>query len=174
MWHKASRERERPEKEAMLLGVCGGALKVNKGQQAILAQEVRSPQAGTFSLRLFARGEASSPEFFAEFAKHFSARLVLFQYTNGAKKAWPHQVLIAKPAPLMLGTELQSFEVSKNFSNPKPGENFSFGLGMGVAVILEKTSEGVLEIPAKSFAWLKIDRFELDFDPKPINDKVKV
>ncbi|MGE3804246.1 MAG: DUF1501 domain-containing protein [Gemmataceae bacterium] len=161
--------------KGMLLGLCGGALKINKGQIAILAQEVRSPVAGTFTLRMFARGEASSRDFFEQtFLKNFSTRLVLFEYTNADKKAWPHKALITQPVLPALGSEPQSFEVSKNFINPNPGQNFSFGLGMGVAVVLEKTSDGVLEVPAQSFAWLNIDRFELDFDPKPINDKVKV
>jgi hypothetical protein len=60
----------------------------------------------------------------------------------------------------------------KTFLNPKPGSNFSFG----VAIIIEKTSGGVLDLSAKTGphrALLVIDSVQLAFVGKQRDDKAK-
>ena len=68
------------------------------------------------------------------------------------------------------------YELSKSFVNPKPGSNFSFGLGLGIALIVEKTSEGVLEFAPGTIAQacLRISGVQLEFIGKQRNEKVKV
>jgi hypothetical protein len=75
-------------------------------------------------------------------------------------------------APDQPGSDL--FELEKVFENPSPGGNFSFGLGLGVAILMEKTSDGVLTIPADLMAGLCIDAVEVDFVGKSRIETVKV
>ena len=153
---------------------------IKQGDAALLAQEVRSPFAGTYTLRVRLRGEAASEkEFAAWFPKHFACRLEMFQYTEGTKNASNRKELAAmevQPAFAANDEGLVTFELTKEFLNPSPGANFSFGLGMGIAVIVEKKSEGPLELaPGTSpLARIRIADVRLDFVGKPINDKVKV
>jgi len=153
---------------------------LKKGDSAILAQEVRSPFAGTYSLRVRMRGEASSKQEFQErFQKHFTCRLQFFQFTSQSKNAAERKVLASvdtQPAFTSDPGEFQEFEFTKEFVNPKPGSNFSFGLGMGVAVIVEKTSGAELQIAAgqSPLARIRIRDVALEFSGKERNEKVKV
>jgi hypothetical protein len=47
-------------------------------------------------------------------------------------------------------------------------------MGVGLAVLLEKTSPGVLDLPLGSRAWLALDDVEIRFTPRPRNDNVRV
>jgi hypothetical protein len=47
-------------------------------------------------------------------------------------------------------------------------------MGVGLVLILEKTSPGVLELPAGSRAWLALDDVEIRFTPRLRNDNVRV
>jgi hypothetical protein len=150
-------------------------LTIRQGEQAILAQEVRSPFAGKFTVSIQIRGDADSREFYDKiFRANFTCKILFFQYT-----AFPKTPLQAKElASLVLEPRFaeentfQSFELSKTFVNPKPGANFSFGLGLGVAVVLEKTSAGELTIPPGHRAGVLLDEVRVEFDGKPRNDKV--
>jgi hypothetical protein len=55
-----------------------------------------------------------------------------------------------------------------------PNVNFAVGLGLGVAVVVEKTGPGMLELPAGARAYLQIDRASLVFNPRIRNDDVQV
>ncbi len=166
------------------LSVPGGTteVKLNKGEQAVLAQEVRSPFAGRYSLRMRVRAEASSREFFDDvFAKQFSCRLVFFQFADQAKSPAKRKELASLPFHPKFAAddsaEFQLVEMEKNFVNPNPGQNFSFGSGLGVAIIVEKTSEGVVELTGESapcHAYVRIGEVTLDFNGKPRNEDVKV
>jgi hypothetical protein len=69
----------------------------------------------------------------------------------------------------------QMVEVAKEFINPTPGANFSFGRGLGVAVIVEKVADGPLDLPDKPLmAVLRVKQFDLAFTGKPRNEDVKV
>ncbi len=153
---------------------------IKQGKVAILAQEVRSPFAGTYTLRVRVRGEASSDEEFGKwFPKHFACRLEMFQYTEATKNASNRKALATldvQPAFAADEDAFETFELTKEFLNPSPGANFSFGLGMGIAVIVEKKSEGTLDLApgASPLARIRIADVKLDFVGKQINDKVKV
>ena len=49
-----------------------------------------------------------------------------------------------------------------------------FGLGLGVAILVEKTSEGPLALPAGKSAGIRIGSVELSFTGKTRNEDVKV
>ena len=168
--------------EVVIGVVSNGAmgLKLDKGIQAILAQEVRSPFAGKFSLKVQVCGQANDRAWFdGVFLKQFACRVVLFQYTDPSKKATVRQEHVAvsfiptwaeAAAP-----QWQVVEVVKEFINPAPGANFSFGRGLGVAVIVEKVADGPLDLPAKPLtAFLRVKQFDLTFAGKPRNEDVKV
>ena len=69
----------------------------------------------------------------------------------------------------------QLIELTKEFVNPNPGSNFSFGRGLGVAVIVEQIGDGPLELPAGPLAaYVRVQRIDLAFAGKPRNEDVKV
>lgn len=156
------------------------AVSIKQGEMAVLAQEVRSPFAGTYTLRVQLRGEASSQEEFdGWFQKHFACRLEMFEFTEATKNASNRKPLATSDVSPKFSTDdkiFETFELSKEFINASPGGNFSFGIGMGIAVIVEKKSEGVLEIaPGTSpLSRVRIANVQLDFAGKPRNAKVKV
>jgi len=153
---------------------------IKQGEIAILAQEVRSPFAGTYTLRVRLRGEASSEEEFGKwFPKHFAGRIEMFQYTEATKNASNRKALATvevQPAFAANEDAFETIELTKEFINASPGANFSFGLGMGIAVVVEKKSEGALELaPGTSpLARIRVADVQLDFVGKPLNEKVKV
>ena len=69
---------------------------------------------------------------------------------------------------------LQSFTVSKRLDSSKPGQNFPIGKGFGVAVIVERIGEDAFVVPKGRWSALEIDRVELAFTNRDINDKVTV
>jgi hypothetical protein len=153
---------------------------IAKAESAILAQEVRSPFAGTYSAKVQVCGEATEREWFeGVFLKHFTCKLILFQYTDPAKKATARQEHIAvnfvpkwcdAAAP-----RYEPVELTKDFVHPTPGSNFSFGRGLGIGIVVEKTSDGPLELPARPLsAWLRVKHVELTFQGKPVNKDVTV
>jgi hypothetical protein len=167
----------------VLLGViANGAagVKIAKGETAIIAQEVRSPFSGTFTAKVQLCGQATDREWFeAVFLKHFTCKLIYFQYTDPSKKATARQehaatVFVPKwenaAAP-----RYELVELTKEFVHPTPGNNFSFGRGLGIAIAIEKTSDLPLELPAKALsAFIRVKQVELTFQGKPLNKDVTV
>jgi hypothetical protein len=152
-------------------------LKIAEKAQALLAQEIRSPFAGTFRVALETCARASSKDFFEQiFAKNFACKLSLFRYTERLKSPMQRTdwESLAFTPELSNGQTWKTVELKHEFTNPKPGDNFSFGLGLGVAITLEKTSPGMLELPADQQHGLEIlvKNMLVQFTPKPRNDKV--
>ena len=144
-----------------------------------LAQEVRSPFAGKYRLTIVCGGEATTREHFDNvFLKHFTCKLQYYQYTDAAKKPVDRKELeslvFRPPFAGPDGSASDSFVLEKEFLNPTPGQNFSFGLGMGVAVIVEKTTEGALDLAAADRAALVIHSVTLEFIGKERNKDVQV
>ena len=153
--------------------------KLAKGNVALLCQEVRSPFAGKYTARLHAVLDATTTELHEQwFAKHFSCKLVLFQYTQPSKDPTHRKELASvafTPSRLdPMKPALATFELTKEFLNPTPGANFSFGLGLGVGVQIEKTSDGELELPGGARVLLRVARLELEFVGKARNNDVIV
>lgn len=155
------------------------ALSVPQGAKAFLAQEVRSPFAGTYRFRARIRGDAKSQEFFETvFRENFTCRLVFIQFNTVDKKASDtHPLASAEFTPEFAASdsaEWQSVELTRTFANPTPGGNFSFGAGMGVAIEVEKTTAGELQLHAADAAVIRIADVELEFSGKEVNDDVTV
>ena len=165
-------------------GLDGNAtgLKIAEGTTAILAQEVRSPFAGTYVLTAQVRAEAVSPSYWEKiFLKNFSVRLIFYEYSAEPKTPLRRKqlasVAIEPPSPSTKAPTWKTVELSKSFLNPQAGANFSFGLGLGVAIVVEKTSSGVLDLSAKTGphrALLVVDNVQLTFVGKQRDDNVKV
>jgi len=156
--------------------------KIAAKTQALLAQEVRSPFAGRFTLTARLCGSGLSPDYYDRMLlENFEAKLIFFQFTEREKQPTDRKELAStglrpRYAPPG-GPEFQEFALTKEFVNPKPGSNFSFGLGLGVALVLEKTSPGELDLSAAEGiqrAFLLVDEIKLEFTGKERNDDVKV
>ena len=153
--------------------------RIAKGELALLAQEVRSPFAGKYVLKAHVRATASSREFFDNvFLKQFACRLQFFQFTTKAKIATERKELASISfVPGHRDASQPGYEVvslEKVFENPSLGANFSFGLGLGVAVVIEKTSDGVLTVAPQEAAVLQIDDVTVEFTGRARIETVKV
>lgn len=149
---------------------------IGKGKIALLAQEVRSPFAGTYRLLVSLRGAASSADEFARMARLFQYRLQLFQFTD-ASKSITHRKELASlefaPSYQQGAGPFQLFTLEKEFVNPTPGGNFSFGLGLGIAVIVERIDGGPIPLPKASWA-IEVGQVQLEFRGKSRNEQVTV
>jgi Protein of unknown function (DUF1501) len=150
-------------------------LKLKRGQQAVLAQEVRSPFAGRYKLSLRFRGSATSQEAFASsFGKQLGCRLSFFQFNNQKKTPRERHELASAPFQPKLG-DWRTVELEKNFVNPTPGANFSFGSGLGVAVIVESRGDWSFATTGEdATAMLEIAEVDLRFIGKERIETVKV
>ena len=157
----------------------GANITITGRQTAILAQEVRSPFAGSYRLRVQVRAEASSRGFFdSAFRSHFRCELVFFQFSSQDKRVMDRKALAATEITLHPDTaatgQWHEFELSKSFLNPNAGGNFSFGAGMGIAIQLSKTSDTEIAIHAHDYFRLRVRNVSLEFAGKEVNDNVTV
>ena len=138
--------------------------------QAVLTQQIRDPQSGHFTVKATVSGSGTSVDSFDKmFAANFRCRLVLFQFSHPSKSALHRQELAAiefSPSflPKDAGVSLPVITLEKRLA-PTPGVNFSFGLGIGVAIIVDRKSEGVLTLQAQSGdAYLRVQQVEIGFE----------
>jgi hypothetical protein len=171
----------RNEPGRVLLGVGSaptGLLPIPKGTLAALAQEVRSPFAGTYRLVVHLAATATDKATFESLTRHCTCKLAFFQYGDPSKKATNRRDLAAMNVvphwPILPAAPPETFELVKEFINPTPGANFSFGPGLGIVISLEKTSDEAWELPAGKFAAVVVRKVELEFQGKPRNDDVRV
>ncbi|MEZ6062726.1 MAG: DUF1501 domain-containing protein [Planctomycetaceae bacterium] len=146
--------------------------------QAFVAQEVRSPFAGTYRLQVSVRPDASSPGFFdAVFLRHCRCEITFFQFNDIAKRTSERRTLASvEIVPVLPETDdaWQDIEISKTFVNPQAGGNFSFGAGMGIAIQISQNSDATVTVRPGEFAWLRVRDVKLSFVGKEVNDKVTV
>lgn len=152
--------------------------------QAILAQEMRNPRLGRFTLTVNACCAATSKAFYEDvFLKHFTCRMVIYRYAELTKNPTKRQEFISVPfRPAFVPVETDQavykpFVVEKVLDSAKPGQNFPIGKGFGIAIVVEKTSPGTLQRPADGTphrAFLRIDDVHVDFNSRTINEKVKI
>jgi hypothetical protein len=163
-----------PKRQQAAIGILGAPgdaaaakWRLEAGSQAILAQQIRDPQAGRFIVTLAAQGDGSSKAFYDEvFQKNFRCRLMIFQYTEPAKDPQQRRELATlEIRPAFRGdasSKCETFVLEKFLGNP--GANFSFGLGIGTAVIVERASGGALELPRHAQAFVSINRVDVKFE----------
>ncbi len=172
-----------PQRHHAALGFWGNVsspLSINKGQRIILAQEIRNARAGQYAVALRVCGLADSRQTFQNlFLRHFTCQLILFRYSELQKDPRRGQQLAAFTlTPTFQDGNAPRFarlRFNKSLDTTVPGQNFPIGLGLGVAVVVEKTSDGTLRIPAnENFAYLAIDTVDVVFGGRQINEDVQV
>jgi hypothetical protein len=156
-----------------------GTGQIAQGTRWMLVQEVRGPQAGAYTLSLHACGGGTSEDVYRDlFLANFTCRLVLFGFTDVKKDprqvrayvSLPFQPPFAKGGP----EDYQKFEVGKTL-RAQDGGAFELSQGIGVAVIVEKTSPGVLDLDASATpvqCFIRIDDVALGFNARPRDDSV--
>jgi hypothetical protein len=157
-------------------------IRIQKGEVALLGQEMRNPRAGQFTFSVAASICGGSKEQCELFAKHFSCRLVMYRFADLDKNPLKRQELcsLAIQPPLVVGEKPApvSFELSQRLDSAGPGQNFSIGRGLGVAIEVVKTTDGSLELSpdqmARVSASLRVSSAQLRFASHTINDKVVV
>ena len=160
--------------QSALMGIwsngSSGAIAIPPHASAILTQQIRDPQSGHFSVKATVAGGGTSAETFQKrFIANFRTRLVIFQFTHPSKSALHRQELASTEfvPTFSLAADPDSWPVitvDKRLA-PTPGVNFTFGLGIGVAVIVERKTEGVLQIPAQSGdVFLQVRHVDIGFE----------
>ncbi len=150
------------------------AVKIPAGAKVILTQEIRNPRSGQFTLSVAANGGGASQKFFEqEFLKNFTCRLTIFRYADMSKNVHQSQLLgQAAFQPEFSSAkkpESRRFELSEFLGTTVGNANFAIGAGIGIAVVIEKTSPGALTLPAGKTAhdaFVRIDNVKLDFTGK--------
>jgi hypothetical protein len=159
------------------LGGAGDKIQIGQGARALLAQEVRNPRAGKYMFSVHACGGGSAVAYRDLFLKHFTCRLVIYGYTEVTKDATRVQEFASVPfaPPFADGKEgkYQKFELTTVLRS-QDGGAMQTTRGVGVAVVVQKTSPGVLEVPAGAGAFVRVDEVELEFVARPRNDDVQV
>ncbi len=164
-------------------GLAGGRspVRIQKGERALLAQEMRNPRAGRFTFSVKACITGKSKELCEQFLKHFTCRLVIYRYTDVDKNPVLRQEFgsLAFQPPISVGSKpaLGGFEYSQVLDSAVPGQNFGIGKGLGVSIEIEKTSDAPLDLDGRSAAAtaaLLIASARLAFTSRTINDKVVV
>lgn len=160
-----------PSRRQAAIGILGASAATSwclePGSQAMLAQQIRDPQTGRFVVTLTAHGDGSSPAFYeGVFQKHFRCKLVIFQFTHPGKNPQQHKELAsveirAEYRPTA-GSNLPTFVLDKFLGNP--GANFSFGLGIGTAVLVDRRTPGALDLPDHAEAYLRVHRIDVTFE----------
>jgi hypothetical protein len=164
-----------------------GVLQIPQGARAMLTQEVRNPRAGRFTFSVHACGAGPSSDFYRDvFLKHFVCRLAIFGFLNLKKDHRQHRQFAAfdfQPAWCEAGqSRYDRFQVAATLRSQDAGA-METSRGIGVAVIVEKVTPRVPELPTgatgvppvlKPGAFIRIDDVELAFDPRPRDDNVTV
>ncbi len=173
----------RGQKQRVALGLIDAlpTIQVGKGARAVLGQEMRNPRAGRFTFTVEAGLCGSSRELCEFFAKHFTCRLVMYRFADSDKNPLKRHEFgsLAMVPPAIVGgkPKYATFELTQILDSSAPGQNFSIGRGLGVSIEVEKSSEGVLELPNGKVpprAYLCIGSARLAFSSRTINDKVVV
>ena len=162
------------------LGDGTAAPALGQGSRVILAQEIRNARGGHYAFAIQASGGGASAEFFERvFLAHFTCRLVLFRFADISKDPTRVSVLATadfRPA-FSDGSTPTAFSLDRFLGSTQPGANFPIGNGLGVAVVVEKTSPGVLPTTPERGpfrAFLRIHSVSLEFNARPRDDSVTV
>lgn len=176
--HDAANARGGQRHAALGVWPASTSVSVTQGERVMLTQEVRNPRAGQFTFAVHACGAADSGEFYREvFLKHFTCRLVIFGFLDLKKdhrQQRPFATLNFQP-PWCEDDKprYEKFQVAVKLRS-QDGGAMETSRGIGVAVVVEKTTPGVLDLPANTRALVRIDDVELVFNARPRDDSVTV
>lgn len=152
-----------------------GAGMIAQGATAILAQEIFNPMPGTFTFSVHASGGANeSPEHYRQvFLENFTCRIVIFGFLDDSRDVRKiREYASQKIEPDFAGpyeSSYKKFSVSVELKSQQDDAR-QLDHGIGVAVILEKTSAGVLDLAASSErqqGFVRLDDVELEYVPAP-------
>jgi hypothetical protein len=152
---------------------------IAQGSRAMLAQEIRSARGGHYTFTVRASGGGTNGDFFERvFLANLTCRLLLFRFANMRKDPREAQVLASadfRPA-FSDGTTSATYAVDRFLGSTIPGANFPIGNGLGVAVVIEKTSPAPLPLagPGPHRAFVRIHSVALAFNARPRDDSVTV
>ncbi len=142
----------------------------------MLTQELRNPRAGTYTVSLHVCGGGSAADY-RTFLSHFTCRLVLFGYRDLGKDVRMGMREFASVALRPAFAERPSGYENATLScklRSQDGGAAEIEMGVGVAVVVEKTAPGDLVVPAGARAFLRIDDVAVGFVPRPRKDDVTV
>jgi hypothetical protein len=150
---------------------------IAQGSRAVLAQEIRNARAGHYTFSIKAAGMGSSAEVFEQgFLANMTCQLVLQRYNTMAKDPLDAQALAAETFVPAFDAEgkSQTYSMTRFIGATQPNANFSIGNGLGIAVIVAKSSPGTWQPPVSGAhaAFLRVDSVSLDFDPRKRDDSV--
>jgi hypothetical protein len=148
---------------------------IAQGSRAVLAQEIRSARGGHYTFTVQASGGGTDADYFRDvFLAHFTCRLVLFRFADAAKDPRQVQELGSAAFQPAFGDAgaVRTFGVDRFLGSTQANVNFAIGNGLGVAVVVEKTSPGVLRPAVAQRAFVRLHSVALDFNPRPRDDSV--
>ncbi len=148
------------------------ATTITQGTRVLLAQEIRNARGGQYTFTVQASGSGASREAFDRAFANLSCKLVLFRYTNINKDPAQATILASADFRPTFGDTPTAFEVSRFLGSTVPGANFAIGNGMGVAVIVEKSTPGALTLNAE--AYLRLHSVTLTFNARQRDETVTV
>ncbi len=137
-----------------------------------------APAAATSPSRCGVSAGGASRDYFDKvFLANFSCRLVLFRFADIAKDPRRVQELASasfRPVFTEAATAEQTFSVARFLGSTQPGANFPIGNGLGVAVVVEKTTTGILTLPreGRHRVLVRVHSAKLDFSARPRDDSV--
>jgi hypothetical protein len=145
--------------------------------RAILTQEVRNPRAGTYAITVHVRAGEKAADF-ELLRRNFGCRMVLFGYRDLAKNLLNGMreyasVVIEPEFETDAAGARQEFSLTRALRSQDAGAS-EIEMGVGLALLLERTTPGDLAVPAGTRAYFAIDDVEISFVPRPRNDDVKV
>jgi hypothetical protein len=159
------------------LGGGTGVPAMEQGARALLAQEIRSARGGHYTFTVRASGGGLSADDFEQmFLANFACRLLLFRFTDTSKD--PRRVTVLASADFRPvfgdGKKVGTYTIDRFLGSTVPGANFAIGNGLGVAVVVEKTSPDTLTLSGQGLhqAFLRVHSVSLEFSPRPRDDSV--
>jgi hypothetical protein len=161
-----------PAERHVRIGFDAGAGPIAPGSRALLAQEVRNPRAGRYTLSVRTRAVGSAAGI-AALQQAFTFRLVIFGYSNtkkDARQGRPFAAQTFRPAEDGIPRDVSFSVVLKSQDEGA----FQLSQGVGVAVVAERTGGESLVPDATAEGAVCIDSVLLTFDPRPRNDDVTV
>jgi hypothetical protein len=152
----------------------GGVL--TQSTRAFLTQEIRNPRAGyyTITARVGGGGVADT---FGRFREAFTFRLVLFGYADLSKN--PTQPmrelasLVLEPVYCEHSASDAAVTLTRKLRSQEAGAT-EIEMGVGLALIVEKTTPGEWKLAEGSRAYLRISQVDVAFSPASRNDDVTV
>jgi len=153
-------------------------LTIEPATRAQLSQEVRNPRAGQFTLTVRACGSGTSSDYYRDvFLKHFGCKILIFGFLDLKKDHRQQRVFAAldvQPAWCQPGKSVfEPFRVAVKLRS-QDGGAMETSRGIGVAVVLERSTPDRLELPPGIQAFIRVGSVTLDFNPRPRDDRVTV